>query len=208
MRKWYLSAVTVFLLSSLANATEEGRELPITYHRQHTKVWCWAASIAMVVDYFQNHPVSDCVVLTEFSLRRGKEISCCANPSACTKAGKLEDMTEMMSRTYGIHGDMIDRSLSYNEIVREIDADRPIIAAIDKKDEGGHIVVISGYVFPNRVVVLDPERGRLVRVLEELIRSTDVYEGWAHTFLFSSRRSNEPMCRDFDELVVSPEMPP
>jgi len=153
----------------------------------------------MMVEYYQDFGLNDCLVLTEESIRKGERGMCCAYPDDCRRMAELDEMTEVMSRIYGVHGALVHRPLPMAEIRKEIDDGRPFIAALDRPD-GGHIVVVTGYDEPDRVVVLDPQAGRLVLPYETML-DAEKPGRWMHSFVFTSRRSKKPLCGTYREPI-------
>lgn len=136
-------------------------ELDVSFRRQHTLVWCWAATIAMVGAYVTGKGAEDCEVLSAYDRLLGGRGGCCEFPQRCARTGSSQEMKTILSRIFGLSGYHYPRALTYAELQREIDRGKPFIAAI-RNGFSGHVVVVSGYETPDRVIVLDPMSGRHV----------------------------------------------
>lgn len=196
-----LSAVGSFSGSGAAQPARE-RELPMVFHRQNTLVWCWAATIAMVVDYTQRFGLEDCQALAEYDMRLGGPGLCCTPAFAtCTRTGGIGEMENILGTIFGVRGGFFPQAPSFPEIVAQIEAGKPLIAAL-MKDGSGHVVVVSGYTTGDGVIILDPMVGRAV-VPYPVLRTS-----WAGTFVIDSARAVAPMCRLVPEAIRVPSTCP
>ena len=99
--------------------------------------WCWAAVSASIHGYFSGDGALSqcdiaCLVLNS---------PCCVSPIPCNTPAFLEDALDKI----GKRGDVLPRSLSFEEIMNQIDQGMPIGVRIGWFDGGGHFVVIRGY---------------------------------------------------------------
>lgn len=131
-------------------------KLVVPFHAQNTPVWCWAATIAMVVDYVHGYSIDDCQVLSEYDKTMGGLGRCCIYPAECFRAGSTLEMTIILREIYNVHSTPFLRPLSFGELRANIDRRRPMIAALQKPSGWGHVVVIAGYSYDGGVYVLDP----------------------------------------------------
>jgi len=135
------------------------KTLDIELRRQNTPVWCWAATIAMVVQYLKNRNLEDCEVLSIYDRALGGRGLCCQGARECLRTGQTSEMGAILGRIFDVHGRYIPRALSFDEVVANIDADKPMIAGL-QKGPSGHVVVIAGYdTSDNTIKVLDPMHG-------------------------------------------------
>ena len=188
-------AVAGLLLGVLTGgAPALAEELDVTFRRQHTQVWCWAATIAMVGAYVTGRGAEDCEVLSGYDRLLGGPGSCCQFPQRCARTGSSQEMKTILSRIFGLSGSHYSRALTYAELRREIDGNRPFIAAI-RNGFSGHVVVVSGYEAPDRVILLDPMSGRHV-VPYGQVRQNFQLGSWTETLTVSgaepSRRQPPP----------------
>jgi hypothetical protein len=192
----------MLLVASMAVAeSDTDKRLSVQLKRQHTPVWCWAAVIAMVVDYTQRFSLQDCEVLTEYDRSLGGPGLCCSAPATCLRGGLLDEMKAILSQIFGVHGIHELSPVSFRKVQTEIDAGRPLVAAL-RKGDAGHVVVIAGYKDERRLVVLDPMHGTNVVSYDELVASWR--NGvWTDTFLFTSNRpiAKRSMCTRSEELI-------
>jgi Papain-like cysteine protease AvrRpt2 len=187
--------VAGLLLGILAcGAPALAEELDVSFRRQHTLVWCWAATIAMVGAYVTGRGAEDCEVLSAYDQLLGGPGSCCQSPQRCARTGSSREMKTILSRIFGLSGYHYPRPLTYAELKREIDRDKPFIAAI-RNGFSGHVVVVSGYETPDHVILLDPMSGRHV-VRYGQLRQNFQLGSWSETLTVSgavpARRASPP----------------
>ena len=176
-------------------------ELDIRLRWQGTAVWCWAATIAMVTEYTKGFAIEDCQVLAEYDMRLGGWGLCCQGDPRCVRTGGTHEMAAIMGDIFHISGRHVVKPVTYAEIKRRIDDDKPMIAAL-RKPGSGHVVVISGYEAPNKVRILDPIYGKAWVSYDELTVSWS--NGvWTETFLTDSSRG-DGSCRVEAETVSVP----
>lgn len=188
MNKLILTIVCsiVFLFAPLKSYCNE---LDISFHRQNTMVWCWAATIAMVVEYATGDSIEDCEVLNKYDMSLGGPGACCYGDNRCVRTGQTSEMAHILGNLFSVHGRYIPRPPSFDEIKRSIDNDHPLIATLQNPMGSGHVVVVSGYRNPNQVIVLDPMNGRHVVGYQTLI-SNFQYGNWTGSFLITPENSN------------------
>lgn len=202
-----LGLLAVSSFSGSGAAQQQLVELPVAFHMQNTPVWCWAATISMVVDHTQRFRMEDCQALAEYDMRLGGRGLCCTPAFAtCTRTGGIGEMAVILGEIFGIQGRYFDRPPAYPEIVAQINAGKPMIAALVSR-LGGHVVVVSGYGPGGNVVILDPAAGRAVVPYPVLLASWQ-HGIWAGTFVIDSARATEPMCRLVPEVITVQSMCP
>jgi|GEM_PF-3507739 hypothetical protein len=157
-----------FILILMFSVSSQANELDVQFHPQHTLVWCWAATIAMVGEYMTGQPSEDCGVLSAYDLALGGPGTCCFFPQPCNRTGQVQEMKNILGNLYHLSGFHYTRALSYGELRNQIDNECPIIAAL-QTNFSGHVVVIIGYELPNRVIVLDPMSGRHEVLYQQLL---------------------------------------
>lgn len=177
------------------------KELNINIHKQHTNVWCWAATIAMVSEYIDRFELEDCMVLAEYDMRLGGYGMCCASPAMCNRAGQTTEMANILGIIFGIQGVYFKSPIGYDKIVEQIDAGQPMIVGLSSQ-QSGHVVVISGYESPDKVVVLDPMYGRYT-VDYQTLGANWTYGVWTDTFIIHSKRADKSTCQFVEESLPS-----
>lgn len=194
----YLVLIFLMLCSNV-----EAKELDVTFHRQNTQVWCWAATIAMVGGYVTGHSAKDCEVLSAYDLMLNGSGSCCDFPERCLRTGGSQEIASILSNIYGISGYYHVRPLSFDQIKSEINNDHPFIAAL-RGGFSGHVVVVVGYENPNQVILLDPMSGQH-KVQYSQLRNNFQLGNWTETFTVNSldraeliRDSREAENDDYD----------
>ncbi len=186
--KKILIAISIFIIlasSSIAHC----RELNINFHRQNTNVWCWAATIAMMVEYVTGKSIEDCEVLSEYDRSLGGFGACCHGDSRCVRTGNENEIAHILGNLFGVQGRFIPYPPSFQDIKRSIDNNHPLIATLRQQMGGGHVVVVSGYRNHNQVVVLDPMNGKYTVDYQKLM-SNFQYGNWTGSFLITPENSN------------------
>jgi len=187
MKKNFL-LTTILLVFLIFPYEANSRELNINHHRQNTIVWCWAATIAMVVEYIYDINVEDCEVLSKYDISLGGKGACCFGDRQCVRTGQLHEMGHILGTLYGIRGRYIPYPPTYNQIKNSIDLNYPLIATLQQRNGSGHVVVISGYTNNNNVIVLDPmSNGKQIVNYNTLI-SNFSYGRWTGSFLIQGNR--------------------
>lgn len=190
----------ILLLLSLSSVST-AKELPLAFHPQHTRVWCWAACVAIVADYLQRFSVADCQVLSEYDITKGGKGFCCIDMQSCTHAGGDEKMAAIFDGIFKLHGRFEKRPLAFAQVKAEIDAGRPMIAALDMENDKGHVVVISGYLSNRQLIITDPEEGVYCIAYGTMLRKDENFGQWAKTFVFNANRAEASRCRIMQENI-------
>lgn len=135
--------------------------LPVTLHPQETRMWCWAASGQMVMDYLGNN-VSQCVQANNRFGRNDCPCSQCTNPinnPPCVSGGWPE---------FGKYGFEFMRTsnapLPWAALKKELSTKTrcgrtPVAFSWHWNGGGGHMMVVVGYQTvggTNYVKILDP----------------------------------------------------
>lgn len=105
--------------------------------------WCWAACVAMVLHYYDDHTVQQCELANELFNR----YECCSEPSSpeCNQPCEIKDVSKLYARR-DIHSQFVDRNVSFSALQSEIEADRPVeIVFYPRKKGQGHLVVVRGW---------------------------------------------------------------
>ena len=119
-------------------AFAQSKVLPVPLFGQETGMWCWASTTQMSTTYVGNTRVRQCV---EANTRFG-HTDCCSNPAVCTNGGWPEYWKwGFNSRTTAPWG----TPLTFDQIMAEIDANRPVNFSWGWTGGGGHIMVANGY---------------------------------------------------------------
>jgi hypothetical protein len=100
--------------------------------------WCWAATLATVLNSYVNYQLNDCQVANMFF-----NANTCSNPEPFNKQNSLysfQKIVEPFKLTTIISG-----RISWNEIKNEIDNGNPIIIRVESNLGQGHFIVIIAY---------------------------------------------------------------
>jgi len=208
-----LLSLVLVLASSIAPALPaeaasfERKSLEVKFHQQNTVVWCWAATIAMVVEYLKDESLEDCQVLSKYDRALGGRGLCCEGAYECMRTGQSNEMASILGNLFDIHGRYDPRPLSFADVVRLIDDDKPIIAGL-QKPSSGHVVVISGYDTSDRTVkVLDPMYGVHWVSYDRLIASWEMGV-WSLSFQFTTDRVGGDDDSDGERTPTQPRYQP
>lgn len=190
LTRWGLLLVALSILSACGGGqgdnssgtgpyqpAQTSRTLAVTPIAQQTEVWCWAASAEMIFRYYNLpnlNPAANyqCGIVAAYY---GPSSSCWFNCFTCVSAIGPMSNAKLLIDGYGIvagqftnsrilNSTLIFSALTFNDVAREIDASRPIIAGISPQgysypNISQHIVAIVGYQVLNGaqfVVVNDP----------------------------------------------------
>jgi len=156
-------------------------------HYQHTPDWCWAACIAMVVEYVNRTRLEDCEVLSLYDRSLGGPGACCEGDRSCVRTGWPGETGRVLQKVFGIAANELDTPLSFDEVKADIDKGQPMIAYMWKTPTNAHAVVISGYRAPDTLMVLDPTNGAHTFPYS-VLRSNPRYGEWTQTTLIQTER--------------------
>lgn len=152
-----LAMTLAALIAAEAAAQGLGKSLPVSLLGQETEQWCWAASGQMIMlSLGATVDVRQCTqACKEFTC-----LSCCdqSPPDNCVKGGWPE------FEKYGFSAQYREWELSWEELVAEIDAGRPVAfswwwTSPSSVGAAGHMMVAYGYDTTNgakTVRVWDP----------------------------------------------------
>lgn len=185
-----IALITLLLLAPLNTVAQPNeRILPVRPHRQNTLVWCWGASAAMVIEYITGQRTEDCEVLSAYDRRFGGPGTCCGGDPRCLRGAMPGEIETILGQVFGIHGRSQPAPISFEEIVKSIENDKPIVIWLWRNPSSAHVVVIAGYRRPNIVVVLDPLSGTQY-VPDSVLRANWMTGVWRDTILISTSRQN------------------
>ena len=140
----------IIAISLILGFSSSSQILDMTYKSQSSPVWCWAATSAMVIEYVTKKKVEDIDLLNSFF-----QTDCLGNEE-CNRPGGSYEISELLSEFHGIKNHWEGRALSFSEVRNQIDKKRPMIIGLFNEEKfRGHVMVISGYQKPDKVIVLD-----------------------------------------------------
>ena len=112
--------------------------LSVQLRPQETRMWCWAASAEMIMEFLGSPGISQCSQAQQYL----NVTACCVSPTpeACINGGWPQ------FEYYGFNASNTeDEALSWEQLTREIDANRPVAFGWHWNSGGGHMVVVCGY---------------------------------------------------------------
>lgn len=109
---------------------------------QQNSNWCWAASSEMLVQFFR--PGVDARQCDMANARFGRT-DCCDSPTpdSCNQGGFFTMVPGQAGGSYGLTGQY--GMLTREQMMAQIDAGKPMGAALYWSGGGGHAVVVNGY---------------------------------------------------------------
>lgn len=158
--------------------------------------WCWAASTAMVVDYYTQDDLQACDVASLIATDTNGTPNgfCCNNPQQCDVPGGPQFIGDVFDK-YDVTGTLKPVAFTFDQVVTEIEAQHPIIASMtNPSSQVGHYLVISGYFQPDQVVVIDPEEGQEKTIAFNELFDYDNEVYWAETITtsYADQNGNDP----------------
>jgi hypothetical protein len=136
---------------------------------------CWAVCCEMVLAAL-GEPTDLCDLVTlglssacpnpDGTIANPANVACCPN---CTAVGcDQAHWPNAVYQRYGIQPGFVEDALTFGQITYEINAGRPINAALLWNGGTSHLVVVAGYYFNGDVLINDPGRGQMRRSYEYL----------------------------------------
>ena len=180
-----MSTAAPSLLATRLAVSPEAAEVPSS-HRLSLAMepsaqteWCWAAVSASVCRFYSAASTwTQCTIVNQ----ELKQTACCTegSSSACNQPYILSNALSLVQHLLRDFAG----PLTFDEIVAEIDAGRPVGLCIDWKGGGGHFVTVAGY----------DRNGEMIQVKDPLFGNSQVplatfpagYQGggtWSWTYL-------------------------
>lgn len=131
-------------------------EVELSY--QETQVWCWAAVSEMILQY-DAHVIDQCQIVGAYLGYYNNE--CCYYPQYCQTTAPIETIQRALFYYGGMMSYLYPSALTFDQVVLEIDAGRPIVAGYTGSFIG-HVVIIYGYDAKGQLYIHDPSYGSLV----------------------------------------------
>jgi hypothetical protein len=119
---------------------DNGKNLPFAMETQKREEWCWAAVSVSVARFYDNATEwRQCSLVSE----ELGVATCCENvaPQECNQPWYLENGLDRV----GHFSQKIDASVSFADLMQEIDQERPVGCWVRWPDGTGHFVVVNGY---------------------------------------------------------------
>lgn len=187
-------------MSAEPTSLTEPHELEIEPVRQRRAMWCWAACVQMVLNYYERHEEQCAIVDRKRRLEGPHEQTVCGNERRFGQEGCHKSRVDDVWRAFNIQlpetpDDQPAGVVGFDKIKEEIDVHKsPVEVALHWNEEiggGGHVVLIKGWANVDGkdvVIVNDPlASGRLVsghegRVTFEELGSAFGNGSWEHTW--------------------------
>jgi len=185
------TSVLSVVIVGISVALAQQKVLPVRLHAQHTMVWCWAASAAMVIEYETGDPTEDCEVLAAYDTALGGAGMCCIDPSSCMRGGVPGEIENILGNIAGIHGTTQPYPASFDEVRAHLDTGHPLILWLWRTETSAHVVVVAGYRADGSLLVLDPMQGQ-VWVSYAVLRGNWMTGVWRHTIFIAGNGTVEP----------------
>lgn len=107
--------------------------------------WCWAAvAVSVARKYNSASAWTQCRLATAFYAQHGHNKNCCSNGLDCSQPQAL---SQVFAITGNLAGQAMAHTVPFNDLVREIDAGRPVCVRIGwpTSPPSGHFIAITGY---------------------------------------------------------------
>lgn len=174
------------------NLSDKGITLNVPVKYQNTAVWCWAATTAMVVEYYNHYVIQDFQILSNyFSLQNriygGGDIDCRDQRNLmCFRTGYDFEIVAIYNQFQISAAEIYRAPNNFNEIANYLNRTQaPLVAKLqDPISKSGHVVTVIGYEeSDNTLYVNDPLLPSTIRVnFNDLVKN---YHGmqWTASFL-------------------------
>jgi hypothetical protein len=150
--------------------------------------WCWAAVAAGVATYYARlagqPAIMQCAVATQFLRSQFAPNTNLCNEPIPEGADHPLALGGVLYRLGLLAGKEINGEIGFDDIVREIQAKRPVCCHIGYADDDGHFLVIAGYNAGTREIrVCDPAKSPEHGMLLYQGRTTFRGGPWDQTYL-------------------------
>jgi len=132
------------------------RKLHFKIQQQEQTEWCWAAVAVSVEKFFdKDSKLKQCKVANKLFHKQNNE--CCEDPDTYNDPEELEIALQKIHKWRNT----LSGPLTFEQVQREIDNNRPVCVGITWYSGGGHFVVVRGYRLlasgAQQLYVADPE---------------------------------------------------
>jgi hypothetical protein len=134
----FLAALGIIMVCCASCTLTDAGLVPVPEIEQEKSNWCWAASMQAILEVYSTS-VTQCQEANWLFSR-----SDCCLPGFCnstTSPGQQQDILD----NWGLSSELDYTSLTWNELITEIDADRPVSIGFEWCTGGGHSLVIAGF---------------------------------------------------------------
>lgn len=152
--------------------------------------WCWAASSEAVLRYTGNAPGMCNIADWARQQSSWGNANCCTNgmDANCNRVNFMfgtSGSIQSILTHWGANSDRFSRSLTLDEVKKDIDNDEPIIVRWGWTSGGGHFVVLHGYDGSN-VNIMDPWSGPTIMSYSSAASTST--RTWTHTLAVTPKR--------------------
>ena len=155
------------------------RSVGLSHACQEERFWCWAAVSEAVDRHYGGASWRQCTIAATVL----GEDDCCSpeRPPSCDRRQKLSAALS----TVGRYDRMVMGALDPVALRAEIDAGRPVAAAIRWRSDGGfHFVLCIGYDSASESILIeDSDRGRVMLDYPVLLGAYALDGEWTHSYL-------------------------
>lgn len=149
--------------------------LNVVFSHQRQRLWCWAACCEMIFHFLGTNQFTQCDLATNVFAQ-----PCCATPSSPACNQPL--WPEVVYKGLKFPFTKTMRSLTLEEVRKQIDNNRPVQAYIQWSGTGAHVVLLTGYYGNGDVVVMDPLSDAAARKSFDAVTSADGMGQWTMTY--------------------------
>lgn len=123
---------------------------------QEQSNWCWAASTAMVLNYYNSTNYKSCDIASKYF-----QTNTCNNPSSYNRTNSMLNLKSIYNNE-GVYFEEYDAKFAWISIRDEIDKGNPLVIRVENSNGEGHDLVIFGYEWVNKefnIWFFDPMAG-------------------------------------------------
>jgi hypothetical protein len=122
------------------------RKLAVRLITQEQSLWCWAANVDMVSDFFGNPQLRQCEIAEkQFNISNCGAIGPLVEDGTTSNQAVNPQEVKDIWAANNVGSTFLESSLSFESLKAEIDQGRPVQVAWLWDGDGGHVVIVKGY---------------------------------------------------------------
>jgi hypothetical protein len=147
--------------------------LGVNVKTQSTNKWCWAATTAMVYEYYTGKETKDCDIANVYYESKDKD-KCCTNNGRCNRSIPLAHLVYLLQDQLKLSADYREGGLGFDEIVDEISNNRLVVMGVVSNNNINltvdHVALVVGYEKEGQYLyVIDPNIGEIAVPYEKFM---------------------------------------
>lgn len=180
--------------------------------KQETEFTCWAATLKLVSMMYKDFPVEECEIVNSVNRYKGIPIDCCVDGSSyemfCHRGGGISDIVLGLQKVLDVEYSLIDMPLTFEQVMKEIDANHMVIVGRTGIMHNGHIHPIIGYNKAKRKVFISEVTLGIIIEYNYDEYLGNLYHGiWTTTFIIRGKPTTKDVCSNvFGRVVCLPSV--